>query len=152
MRKSSGETASVEEKIKLLMVGLASLKNAERPWPFDCSKSEPGRRDMSSPLRTPFSTKVIFWPRTPCSSTVYPPTSRLPLNSFAPGSSTSVTLGAKTRVLMRPTQSLFPPSPVSICSSTGLKDMGGLAPLIAGLNTCASSDAAARASNSTGPV
>src|SRR2546429_3899057 len=43
----SGETASVEEKIKLLMVGLASLKNAERPWPFDCSKSEPGRRDRS---------------------------------------------------------------------------------------------------------
>ena len=74
------------------------------------------------------------------------------MNSFAPGSSTSVIVDGSTRAPSRPTQSLFPPSPVSICSSTGLNEMGGRAPLIAGLSTSAKSGAAARASKSTGPV
>src|SRR5207302_10814892 len=54
-----------------------------RPCPLDCSKSGPGRRDMSSFFSAPFSTSVTFSPRTPSSSTPYPPISGVPLNSLS---------------------------------------------------------------------
>src|SRR6266576_2605467 len=44
----------------------------------------------------------------------------MPLKSFALGSSTTEAPDGKTRAPSRDTQSLFPPSPLSICSITGL--------------------------------
>src|SRR6266550_853058 len=53
----------------------------------------------------------------------------MPLKSFALGSSTTEAPDGKTRAPSRDTQSLFPPSPLSICSITGLNEIGGRAPL-----------------------
>src|SRR5579859_3174248 len=104
--KSAGDNVSVDVKNRLLMVGLASFKNAERPWPLDWSESGPGRRDISSSLTLPFTTMLTFSARTPSSSTEYAPSSGVPLNSFALGSSVNETLVGKTRAPIRPTQSL----------------------------------------------